>query len=89
MPRLHLITAHRQINRSDEPVVIYCGHDADQALKLRDKVLATGEFAVMDKWTVAERSSRYASEAQRTQKKQEAPAPEPAEKPQRAAHRRR
>lgn len=63
MARLHLITAHRSIQRSDEPAVIYCGTDADQALASRDAVVNSGEYAVVDKWTPDQRTSRYPTDA--------------------------
>ena len=63
MPRLHLITGHRTMNRSDEPVVLYCGYDADKANATREDVLARGEFSLLDKWTPDARQTRYASAA--------------------------
>lgn len=94
MPRLHLITAHRTANRSDEPVVIYCGSDADQALQLRDTALGTGEFALADRHVCGERHTRYASAGQRAAQKAAAPAvvdtpPAPPEPVTHTARRRR
>jgi hypothetical protein len=61
MPRLHLVTAHRTMDRSDDPSVVYCGYNADTAGKVRDEVLGKGEFALADKWTPDTKHTRYAS----------------------------
>lgn len=60
MARLHLVTAHRSLDRSDAPVVLYCGQDADAAQRARDSALASGEFALADKHHLVERHTRYA-----------------------------
>lgn len=61
MPRLHLITGHRQINRSDAPRVIYCGHDGDIAGKLRDAAIESGAVLIADAFHPASPVTRYAS----------------------------
>lgn len=94
MPRFHLITAHRTASRADEPAIIYCGYDADRALQLRDAALASGEYALADKWVPEARNTRYASAGQRAAQKAAAPAvvdnpPAPPEPVTHTARRRR
>ena len=50
MARLHLITGHRCISRSDEPILIYCGHDADAALAARDAAVQSGKVLLADRF---------------------------------------
>jgi len=48
MAQLHLVTAHRSIQRADAPHVVYCGRDADQAKRKQAAILEGGLFALAD-----------------------------------------
>ena len=63
MPQLHLITGHRCLNRSDAPVVLYCGTDADAAIKARETAINTGAVALADQYSPHNPVTRYADAA--------------------------
>ncbi len=60
--QIHLITGHRTVTSSTEPVAIYCGACADAANTARDKALASGEFQVVEQHVVQRGVLRYASD---------------------------
>ncbi len=60
MSQLHLVTAHRSLQRSDAPRVVYCGHDADQARRQGEKAQNGGAFALVDTYSPASPVTRYA-----------------------------
>ena len=71
MPRFHIVTAHRTSNREDDPVIIYCGRDANAAEAARNTALASGEFALADKFIPVNGHTRY-SDAFKARKECEA-----------------
>lgn len=58
--RLHLVTGHRSNNRSDDPVVLYCGYNADAARAARDAATNGGDtYALADSFTPHGPQTRY------------------------------
>lgn len=59
MPRLHLVTGHRVINRTDAPLLLYLGHDADQAKQAQDAAIAAGHALIAERYNPNGPVTRY------------------------------
>lgn len=59
MPRLHLVTGHRLINRSDAPCLLYLGHDADAASKAQDAAITIGRVLIAERYIPTGPVTRY------------------------------
>lgn len=59
MSRLHLVTGHRLINRSDAPCLLYLGHDADAARKAQDAAITIGRVLIAERFIPTGPVTRY------------------------------
>jgi hypothetical protein len=59
MPRLHLVTGHRTINRSDAPLLIYLGHDADAAKTAQADAITKGLALIVERYNPTGPVTRY------------------------------